>query len=87
MKIQVKATKIRNGAIACKLRSTNNWQNKKYKEGEIDCFGFYDYETKKGYIIKLKDTEGKSEIKMRIEKPKNGQTKNIRYAQNYIHFE
>lgn len=86
LKIQVKATKIKNGAIACKLRSTNNWQNKKYKKEEVDCFGFYDYESKKGYLVPMVDVEGKSEIKIRIEKPKNNQKKNIRYAKDYAYF-
>jgi len=87
MKIQVKATKIKNGAISCKLRSTNNWQNKKYNSNEIDVFGFYDYESKKGYLIPIKEIEGMSEIKMRIHEAKNKQKKNIRYAKDYLYFE
>jgi hypothetical protein len=87
MKIQVKATKTKNGAIICKLRSTNNWQNKKYKSKDIDYFAFYDYGSKKGYLVPFENTENKSEIKMRIEKPKNNQKKNIRYAKDYLYFE
>jgi len=87
MKIQIKATKINCGAISCKLRSTNNWQNKKYQIGEIDAFGFYDYESKKGYLIPIKEVVGKSEIKLRIKKPKNNQRIGIRYAKDYLHFE
>jgi len=87
MKIQIKATKIKCGAIACKLRSTNNWQNKKYKLGEIDVFGFYDYEAKKGYLVPIKEVLNKSEIKLRIDLPRNNQKKGIRYAKDYLHFE
>jgi len=87
LKIQIKATKIKCGAMNCKLRSTNNWQNKKYKKEEIDAFGFYDYNTKKGYLVPMKEIEGKSEIKLRIEKPKNNQKNKIRYAKNYLYFE
>lgn len=87
MKIQVKATKIKCGAMSCKLRSTNNWQNKKYKPEEIDVFGFYDYESKKGYLVPITEVKGKSEIRLRIDNPKNNQKKNIRYAKDYLHFE
>ena len=86
LKIQIKATKMKNGAIYCKLRSTNNWQNKKYSSKDIDSFGFYDYESKKGYVIPIKDVEGKSEICIRVETPKNNQKQKIRYAKDYIYF-
>lgn len=87
MKIQIKATKIKCGAISCKLRSTNNWQNKKYKLGEVDIFGFYDYESKKGYLVPIRDVLNKSEIKLRINKAKNNQKTGIRYAKDYLYFE
>jgi hypothetical protein len=87
IKIQVKSTKEKNGAIICKLRSTNNWQNKKYKKEEIDFFGFYDKNSKRGYLIPIKDVENMSEIKIRTKEPKNNQKKKIRYAKQYIYFE
>jgi|TARA_Y100000310_G_C20594656_1_gene769866 hypothetical protein len=87
LKIQVKATKIKNGALICKLRSTNNWQNKKYSEKEIDSFAFYDYKNRKGYLIPIKEIKNLSEIRMRIDLPKNKQIKKIRYAKEYLFFE
>ena len=86
MKIQVKATKLINGALACKLRSTNNWQNKKYTSKEIDYFAFYDYLNEKGYFLSIKEVEGKSEIKLRVDPPKNKQKSKVRYAQKYLYF-
>ena len=87
VKIQVKCSNPKNGALTCKLRSTNNWQNKKYHKNEIDFFAFYDYINKKGYLISLKEVENMSEIKMRIDAPKNSQKKKIRYAKDYLYFE
>jgi hypothetical protein len=86
MKIQVKATKEKNGRISCKLRSTNNWQDKKYKKEDIDKFGFYDYKSKKGYIVPIEDVENMSEVILRIHPPKNKQVKGIRNANKYLFF-
>jgi hypothetical protein len=35
----------------------------------------------------MEEVKGKSEIIMRIEKPKNKQVKGIRYAKDYFYFE
>lgn len=85
-KVQVKAAKPVNGTIACKLRSTNNWQIKKYSKKDIDFFALYDYENKKGYLIPIKDVEGMSEVKIRLCNSRNNQKKRIRLAKNYIYF-
>lgn len=87
MKIQIKTTKEKEGAIICKLRSTNNWQNKKYNKKNVDVFGFYNYQTKKGYLVPFKETQDKSEIKLRVSPTKNKQKKNIRDARKYLFFE
>lgn len=85
-KVQIKATKPKNGTISCKLRSTNNWQDKKYSKADIDYFALYDYENKKGYLIPIEKVEGMSEIKLRISKPKNNQKKGLHLAEEYIYF-
>ena len=87
LKIQIKATKIKNGAISCKLRSTNNWQNKKQNKDEIYRFGFYEYESKKGYLVPMKEVKNMSEIRLRLITPKNNQKKKIREAKKYLYFE
>ncbi len=86
LRVQVKASKIKNGSIPCKLRSTNNWQNKKYTKKDIDCFGIYDYKNKKGYLIKIEDVCGLSEARIRMDKPKNNQKARLRYAEKYLYF-
>jgi hypothetical protein len=85
-RIQVKSTKPKNGVLSCSLRSTNNWQNKKYFKNDIDFFAIYDYENKKGYLVSIEKVEGMSEIKIRLSEPKNNQKKGIRLAKEYLYF-
>ena len=85
-RIQVKASKPKNGIVSCQLRSSNNWQHKKYSKDEIDFFALYDYENKKGYLIPIEKVEGMSEIKIRLLKAKNNQKKRIRLAKDYVYF-
>lgn len=85
-KVQIKASKPKNGMISCRMRSTNNWQIKKYSKTDIDYFGLYDYENKKGYLIPIEKVEGMSEISIRLSKAKNNQKKKVRLAEDYIYF-
>ncbi|MEK6760370.1 MAG: group I intron-associated PD-(D/E)XK endonuclease [Nanoarchaeota archaeon] len=85
-RIQVKSTQPINGAIHCRIKSSNNWQVKKYTKKEIDYFAIYDYLNKKGYLIPIEDMEGMTEAIMRLDKAKNNQMKGIRFAENYAYF-
>ncbi len=85
-RIQIKTTKPIMGAIHCRLKSSNNWQVKKYTKKEIDYFGIYDYENKKGYLIPIEKVLGMIEISLRIEKTRNNQQVGIRSAEEYLYF-
>jgi hypothetical protein len=85
-KIQVKSTRAKRGIISCRLKSSNNWQVKKYTKKDIDFFGIYDYENQKGYLIPIESVEGLIEAILRIDRPKNNQTKNIRLANQFEYF-
>ena len=85
-RIQVKTTKPIKGAILCRLKSSNNWQVKKYTKKEIDLFGIYDYENKKGYLIPIEKVEGMLGASLRLEKAKNNQQKGLRHALDYLYF-
>jgi len=85
-RIQVKSTSPIKGAIHCRIKSSNNWQVKKYTKKEIDYFGIYDYINKKGYLIPIEDMVGMTEPIIRLEKTKNNQTKKIRSAEKYSYF-
>lgn len=86
-KVQVKATKPKNGALICSLRSSNNWQVKKYSKEEVDLFAFYDYENKKGYLVPIEELERINLFSLRLKKPKNNQLKRIRMAEKYQYFD
>lgn len=85
-KIQVKSTKMKNNVLSVKLRTTNNWINKRYTSSDIDIIAVYDYESKKGYLLDLKDFEGMSEVTLRINPAKNNQKSYTRFARDYLFF-
>ncbi len=85
-RVQVKTTCPINGAVVCRLKSSNNWQVKKYTKKEIDFFGIYDYKNKKGYFLPIEDFEGRTDVYLRLEKAKNNQQEGIRLAENYLYF-
>ncbi len=85
-RVQIKATKDKKGTIKAKLRSTNNWSNKKYSISDVDLIGVYDYENKVGYLLSLVDFEGMTEVTLRVKPPKNNQKTNVRSAEKYLFF-
>jgi len=85
-RIQIKATRSKNGVLFGRLKSSNNWQVKKYSKNEIDFFGIYDAENKKGYLLPIESVEGMTEITLRINKTKNNQQKNVRDANDFEYF-
>jgi hypothetical protein len=85
-RIQIKSTRPIKGAIHCRIKSSNNWQVKKYTKKDIDYFGIYDYLNKRGYLIPIEEMEGMTETNIRIEKTKNNQIKGVRFAEKYLYF-
>jgi len=85
-RVQIKTTSPIKGAVICRLKSSNNWQVKKYTFKEIDFFGIYDYQNKKGYLLPIKEGEGMTQLHLRIEESKNNQKEGIRLAQDYLYF-
>jgi len=85
-RVQIKATKSKNGVLFGRLKSSNNWQVKKYSKREIDFFGIYDAENKSGYLLPIEAVLGMTEITLRLEKAKNNQQKNTRNAGEYVYF-
>ena len=85
-RIQIKSTRPIKGAIHCRIKSSNNWQVKKYTKKDIDYFGIYDYLNKRGYLIPIEEMEGMTETNIIIEKTKNNQIKGVRFAEKYLYF-
>lgn len=85
-RIQIKSTIPKNGIILGRLKSSNNWQVKKYTKKDIDFFGIYDSKKKEGYLIPIEDVEGRTEITLRQIPTKNNQHKKIRNPNKYKYF-
>ncbi len=85
-RIQVKSTTPKKEVIVCRLKSSNNWQVKKYTSGDIEEFAIYDAFNKKGYLLSIEDFEGMTEISLRMIKTKNNQEKGIRLAKDFEYF-
>lgn len=86
MRIQVKSTVKKNGVIYGRLKSSNNWQVKKYNGKQIDFFAIYEKETKKGYLIPIEEVEGKTSMILRLDPTKNNQKSLVKEAKNYEYF-
>lgn len=86
-RIQVKTSnEEENGAICCWARSsTNHTTNKRLSsyEGEVDYFVFVNQTYDLIALVPIKDLEGKKSIRLRLTPPANGQTKGIRYFEDY----
>lgn len=86
-RIQVKTSnEEENGAICCWARSsTNHTTNKRLSsyEGEVDYFVFVNQTYDLIALVPIEDLEGKKSIRLRLIPPANGQTKGIRYFEDY----
>lgn len=86
-RIQVKtANEEENGAICCWARSSTNHTTNKIMssyEGEIDYFVFVNQTRDWLALVPIEDLEGKKSMRLRIIPPANGQTKGIRYFEDY----
>lgn len=86
-RIQVKtANEEENGAICCWARSsTNHTTNKQLSsyDGEVDYFVFVNQTRDQLALVPIEDLAGKKSMRLRIIPPANGQTKGIRYFEDY----
>lgn len=85
-RVQIKSTCPSKGVIHCRLKSSNNWQVKKYTKKEVDLFGIYDCLNKNGYLLNIEEVDGMTEACLRLEKAKNNQERGLRPAENYAYF-
>jgi len=84
-KVQVKSGRLRKGAIlfACYSVHVHRGGGMRRYAGEIDLFGVYCSDVDRTYLIPLSDTAAFSGS-LRIEPPKNGQEKKVRWADRYL---
>lgn len=86
--IQVKTGSFRNGCVVADLKNSINTKNvvkeKRKREsyvGKVDYIAIYCIELNKCYLINPENFGAKAYL--RIDPPKNNQTKNIVWAENY----
>lgn len=88
-KVQVKARRNVNGKITDITLMKNNYYNSQgmqreaYNENDWDWLLVVDIETEKIYKLVRSDFDA-AVLTLRTEAPKNGQTKGIRLAENYL---
>ena len=59
LRVQVKSMKPHNGVLRIAFKSSNNWSVKRYCAGDIDLFAVYDHENQHGYLLPMKDFDGR----------------------------
>lgn len=84
LRIQVKTCeKIIDGKINFKISSNNYYVNKNYTEQDADYFYLYCLENETGYLYPVKNSNIRG-IYLRIDPPKNNQTKGINFAKDFL---
>lgn len=81
-RVQVKYCTPKNGKIRVELRRPHR-NTAPYKLRGVDAMAAYDSENKKFYLIPMELVKEKTEIWLRVMKPRNGQVKNINLASAY----
>jgi hypothetical protein len=84
-RIQCKTGRLSRGAIAFSVASSQYHRGGRRRsyQGQIDAFGVFCPETRKTYIIPLRDLPLVREAKLRLETPRNSQARGIRWAAQY----
>lgn len=87
-RVQVKTGKLQdNGVVTFKTQTaghnnTEGTYHKGYEDGEIDYFAVYCPQTSDAFMVEVEEAPS-AEMSIRLEKPKNGQTKGINMADDY----
>ena len=84
-RIQCKTGRVKLGAVTFKTCSTYAHRGRESRDyrGEADVFGVYCPDNDTVYMVPVNDV-GIREGSLRIDEPKNGRTKGIRWAEKYI---
>lgn len=85
-RIQCKLGRLKDGAIVFRLYSVHGRSSTERRQytGDIEFFGVYCPETDKCYLVPMEDIKGmKYNCALRVDKPRNAQVKNIRWAKTY----
>lgn len=84
-RIQCKAVFPKNNVLYLYIVKSGKGYKKAYEVDDVDFFTLYDLENKKLYLINSKEALiRKTAFKLRLNKPKNNQTKGINLAEEYL---
>lgn len=86
LRIQVKFVTPKKGGIDINCRSSNNWSVLHYSEKEIDTIAAFDGKTEQIYFIPVTKINYSS-FKIRYDEPKNGQSRGIHLANEFLTIE
>jgi PD-(D/E)XK endonuclease len=87
-RVQCKTGRLRAGAVRFPTCSTyghhrNPGQSRRHYEGQIDYFAVHCPETRGVYLIPIGEIQARSQAALRVDSPRNGQAKRIRWAADY----
>lgn len=83
-RVQCKYTVSDGTLIKAKCRSTNGWLDLRYTSDVIDWLAIYDATSDACYYVPAEELgDGRTSMNLRLEAPKNGQAKGIRWAESY----
>ncbi|WP_420823878.1 group I intron-associated PD-(D/E)XK endonuclease [Sulfurifustis variabilis] len=84
-RVQCKTGRLKDGAIEFKTCSSQAHRGKGTRayHGDIEYFGVYCPETGRSYLVPVTACQTTRVAKLRVEPPKNGQTKGVRPAADF----
>jgi hypothetical protein len=87
-RVQCKTGRLRNGGItfavtSCYGHHRNPATARRTYQGQVDYFAIYCPETAGVYLVPIGDLPAQASARLRVEPPRNGQRKRIRYACDY----
>jgi hypothetical protein len=87
-RVQCKTGRLRHGGItfavtSCYGHHRNPATARRTYHGQVDYFAVYCPETAGVYLIPIGDLPSRASARLRVEPPRNGQRKRIRYAGDY----
>lgn len=83
VRVQCKTAVLRNGVAVFNSRSLKRDGTQVHYKGDADFFGVYCEATGSVYLVPV-ELAAKSKGSLRVEPPKNNQTKGILYAKDYL---
>ena len=81
-RIQVKSVFPKDGVLQINCRSSNNWSVRSYSAKDFEVLVAVDLRSQKVYFIPVNKIR-KRQFNIRIKSTKNGQKKNINFADNF----